>query len=172
MSNYRRAYIPGGHYFFTVVTHNRIGLFSNEQNIDRLRGAFRHVIKKHPFAIDAIGILPDHIHAIWRLPDGDANFSLRWRLIKHFLSIHVAGKLNQRGEKQVWQRRFWEHQIRNEEDWRNHMDYIHYNPVKHGYVTHPSEWPYSSFGRAVEKGWYDPDWGYSIPVNIEKMDAE
>ncbi|WP_305906783.1 transposase [Methylomarinum sp. Ch1-1] len=144
MSHYRRAYIPGGCYFFTAVTHHREAWFSTQENVDRLREAFRHVKNRHPFAIDAIVVLPDHIHTVWRLPDGDADFSLRWRLLKHYVAIKLSNGTNNRGEKQFWQRRFWEHVIRGETDWRNHIDYIHYNPVKHDYVTTPAQWPYSS----------------------------
>ena len=172
MSQYRRAYIAGGHYFFTVVTFGRLELFSCQENVNRLGDAFRHVKRKHPFAIDAIVLLPDHLHAIWRLPEGDADFSLRWRLIKHYLARGVNCPTNQRGEKQVWQRRFWEHLIRDEADWRHHVDYIHYNPVKHGYTNSPMEWANSSFARAVANGWYERDWGCGEPDNIRDIEFE
>ncbi|MEA3411324.1 MAG: transposase [Pseudomonadota bacterium] len=172
MSNYIRAFVPGGCFFFTVVTHARQPFFANGNHVDRLREAFRRVMEKHPFAIDAIVILPDHLHTIWRLPDDDSDFGSRWRLIKHFVASGIEGTTNRRGEKQVWQRRFWEHVIRNDEDWRNHMDYIHYNPVKHGYTETPAEWRYSSFLRSVDKGWYEPDWGSAMPANIEAMELE
>jgi hypothetical protein len=90
-------------------------------------------------------ILPDHLHSDWRLPDGDSDFSLRWRLIKHYVAAGMPAPTNRRGEKLVWQRRFWEHAIRDEDDWRRHVDYVHYNPVKHGYVSRPEDWPWSSF---------------------------
>ena len=172
MSRYRRIIAPGGCFFFTVVTHERRRYFENEGNVDRLREAFRHVIEKKPISIDAIVILPDHLHTIWRLPDGDADYSLRWRLIKHFVAIGIHSNTNHRGEKQIWQRRFWEHSIRNERDWHNHMDYIHYNPVKHGYVENPAEWKHGSFSTAVSKGWYDETWGCSAPRNIDGMELE
>jgi len=148
MSDYRRAYIPGGCFFFTVVTHHRQPLFAEGRNIDRLRDGFRRAMAKHPFRIDAIVILPDHLHSVWRLPEGDADFSLRWRLVKHYLAAGVPAATNRRGEKLVWQRRFWEHAIRDEEDWRNHIDYIHYNPVKHG----PRETPRGLGLELVRKG--------------------
>jgi len=172
MSNYRRSFTPGACFFFTVVTHKRINYFSNKSNINLLRKAFHYVKNKHPFAIEAIVVLPDHLHTLWQLPENDSNYSLRWRLIKHYVSSHIKTSSNHRREKQVWQRRFWEHEIRNEIDWRNHMDYIHYNPVKHGYVTLAQEWEYSSICKAMEKGWYDKSWGCTSPSNIDGMELE
>jgi putative transposase len=172
MSDYRRAFVPGGCFFFTVVTHTRQHLFDEAENVDRLREGFRRTMKKHPFKIDAIVILPDHLHTIWRLPENDSNFSLRWRLIKHYLATGVSATTNHRGEKLVWQRRFWEHVIRDEDDWRNHVDYVHYNPVKHGYVGHPGAWRWSSFERASRRGWYPPGWGEREPQNLCGMDCE
>lgn len=159
MSEYIRARQPGGAYFFTVVTHERQPLFADPAVVERLRLAFRRVMAERPFEIDAIAILPDHLHCLWRLPPGDADFSERWRQIKRFVSVGVAAETNRRGEKAVWQRRYWEHLIRDEEDWRRHCDYIHYNPVKHGYVASPADWSHSSFSRAVGRGWYDQEWG-------------
>ena len=172
MSDYRRAFSPGGYFFFTVVTYKRQKLFLNENNIIILRKALRHVKNNNPFEIDAIVVLPDHIHTIWRLPQDDSNYSLRWRLIKHYVSTHIDATINHRKEKNIWQRRFWEHNIRNENDWRNHMDYIHYNPVKHGYVEHPRHWKYSSYSNSFIKGWYDSSWGYSEPLNIQNFELE
>jgi putative transposase len=140
---YRRAFVPGGSYFFTVVTHQRHKLFTCDVSIDLLRHAFRKVMKKYPFSIDAIVILPDHIHCIWTLPPGDANFATRWRLIKTYMtqrmSDYAAAPLIR---PTVWQKRYWEHAIRDETDFRAHVDYIHYNPVRHGYVRMPvtSDW--------------------------------
>ena len=172
MSEYHRTFAPGGCFFFTVVTHRRQPHFANENNVKRLREAFVRVKAKHPFIIDAIVILPDHLHTLWQLPDGDSNYSLRWRLIKHYVSTGLQTDTNHRDEKQVWQRRFWEHTITDERDWRNHMDYIHYNPVKHGYVHSPADWKSGSFSRAVDIGWYDNDWGAFEPENILGMDVE
>jgi len=172
MSQYRRAFIPGGCFFFTLVTHKRHKYFAEKNNVNRLREAFHRIKQKHPFTIDAITILPDHLHTIWRLPNGDTNYSLRWRLIKHFVATGIKNNSNHRNEKQIWQRRFWEHVIRNEKDWRNHIDYIHYNPVKHGYVSCPSAWQYSSYSHALNKGWYETNWGHSLPENIRGMNLE
>lgn len=172
MSDYRRAYIPGGCFFFTLVTHHRQTLLAEERNIDRLREGFRRTQAKHPFQIDAIVILPDHLHSVWRLSDGDTDFSLRWRLIKHYLATGISATTNGRGEKMVWQRRFWEHAIRDEAAWRNHIDYVHFNPVKHGYVRRPGDWRWSSFERAQEHGWYAPGWGEIDPANLRGMSLE
>ncbi len=176
---YRRSKQTGGCYFFTVVTYQRQPLFSIPENIDRLRIAFKREIKKHPFTIDAIVILPDHLHALWRLPVGDNDYSTRWSRIKRYFSTGCIGvrkeqsasQLNKR-EKPIWQRRFWEHLIRDETDWRRHMDYIHYNPIKHALAQSPSEWPHSSFKQCVEKGWYQPEWGAYEPENIKDIEYE
>jgi len=172
MGNYRRVYQEGGCYFFTVVTYQRKKILAQPVNIERLRYAFKKVMDKRPFEMDSVVILPDHIHCIWNLPEGDADFSTRWKLIKRNFSAGIAAPVTKRGEKKVWQRRFWERMIRNEEDWRRHVDYIHYNPVKHGYAIRPSDWQYSSFSRAVERGWYSQDWGNHEPGNIKGVDWE
>ena len=157
---YRRLYKSGACYFFTVVTENRAPILID--NIDRLRSAFRLCLSRYPFEIEAIVVLPDHLHTLWRLPDGDSDFSKRWMVIKRKFSSGLAtadissSKLKKR-EKGIWQRRFWEHCIRDEDDWRNHVNYIYFNPVKHGYVDEPQEWLYSSYHKAVRKGWHDAD---------------
>ena len=164
---YRRAWIAGGSFFFTVVTAERRPLFASTEAVELLRLAFRAVRSRHPFDIDAIVVLPDHLHCIWSLPSGDADFATRWRLIKTWFTKHCdpawrtvpdrvqSGKC----EQALWQHRYWEHALRDEADRDRHMDYIHFNPVKHGLVTSAKEWPYSSFHRYVESGWYPPDWG-------------
>ena len=150
MTNYRRNYVDGGTYFFTVNLADRKQKLLIEQ-VDILREAFRVVKKAHPFQIDAIVILPDHLHTIWTLPENDHDFSLRWRQIKSNFSRHLEKQESisksrlQKQERGIWQRRFWEHTIRNEEDFIHHVDYIHYNPVKHGYVKQMEDWCYSSF---------------------------
>ncbi|MGO8754265.1 MAG: REP-associated tyrosine transposase [Gallionellaceae bacterium] len=172
MSEYRRAFLAGGCYFFTVVTHERRPWLTGESAIERLRQAFRRVMEDRPFAIEAIVILPDHLHCIWQLPKGDNDFPERWRQIKRFVSVGMKSPLNARREKTLWQRRYWEHLLRNEEDWRHHMDYIHYNPVKHGYSKRPVDWPYSSFRQAVARGWYEASWGEQEPAAIAGMGFE
>lgn len=169
MSQYRRYYQSGGNYFFTLVSYHRRPLFSNPENVNRFKIAINKVKKKYPFSLNAIVMLPDHLHCLWKLPENDSNFSTRWRLIKRYFSIQIMTSLNHRKEKKIWQRRFWEHVIRNENDWQKHMDYIHYNPVKHGLVTSPGDWAYSSFKYWVQKGVYGKDWGSMEPVTIRGM---
>ena len=174
---YRRAKFAGGTYFFTVVTHYRRRILCEQQNIDLLRHIFAEVMDNHPFTIDACVVLPDHLHCIWTLPPDDNDFSTRWRLIKGTFSrkcqpcFHgISSSARRRKQEQaIWQRRFWEHAIRNETDHLHHVDYIHYNPVKHGLVSSLHEWPYSSFHRFVDHGIYPADWGTSeitLPENI------
>ena len=168
--DYRRVWQPGGCYFFTVVTHERKPVLTQKQYIRYLREAFTHIRKKRPFLIDAMVILPDHLHCIWHLPEQDSDYSTRWRLVKHYVTrkIHLTDNC----KRKIWQNRYWEHCIRNEDDWIKHLDYIHYNPVKHGYVSSPTEWPFSSFHKAVEKGYYEMDWGKNIDSSILEMNFE
>jgi len=164
---YRRAKTKGGTYFFTVVTHDRRKFLCRPASVSLLREAFRNVMAEHHFQIDAVVLLPDHLHCIWTLPDGDSDFSTRWRLIKSYFTrgcdpvCHSppSASRQKKQERAVWQRRFWEHQIRDERDFTQHVEYIHYNPVKHGLVKAPKDWPYSSFHRAVRRGIYSEEWG-------------
>jgi len=164
---YRRAFLPGASYFFTVVTEQRRPVFAAAAAVDVLRNAFRTIQSRRPFELDAIVIMPDHLHCIWTLPPDDADFSTRWRLIKtHFtkhcdpaLHSHANSSRLARTEKAVWQHRYWEHLLRDETDYARHVEYIHYNPVKHGYVASAIEWPHSSFKRYVDAGIYAADWG-------------
>ncbi len=168
---YRRDRTAGGSYFFTLVTFDRRPILID--NIARLRQAFRHVRQNHPFSIEAIVILPDHLHAMWSLPEGHSDYSTRWHLIKRFFSIGFSNSSpNTRGEKAIWQKRFWEHRIRDSDDWRHHADYIHYNPVKHGYVQSPIQWRYSSFHRFLAEGIYSPNWGESEPSGPDIQTGE
>lgn len=173
---YRRSISPGSSYFFTIVTHNRRPILWQPENINLLRDSFKRVITKHPFTIDAIVILPDHLHCLWTLPPEDADFSTRWRLIKSWFSRRcdlqyqgqVSASRQNKQEKAIWQRRFWEHLIQDEQDFNRHVDYIHYNPVKHGLVLSPKDWQHSSFHRYVQRGVYDPDWG-SSPLVFDSL---
>jgi len=168
---YRRANVKGGTYFFTVnlAERNKPLLIDH---VDILRNAFSRVQKQRSFKIDGIVILPDHIHSIWTLPKNDFDFSTRWRLIKSGFSkkLPKTERINQsrqnKKERGIWQRRFWEHQIRDENDFIRHMDYMYYNPVKHGYVNNVKDWPHSSFHRDVKNGIYDEGWGSEVVVNI------
>ncbi len=164
---YRRAFVPGGSYFFTLVTWQRKPIFDNADAVNILRNAFRAVRATRSFEIDAIVILPDHLHCIWTLPADDADFSTRWRLIKTRFTKHCDRTLLSppttvnKNKKQplIWQNRYWEHLLRDPRDFESHVDYIHYNPCKHGLVEKPSDWLYSSFHRFVERGVLDKDWG-------------
>ena len=163
MTSYRRNYLDGGSYFFTVnLAERRSRLLTD--NIGLLRAAFRYTRTRHPFSVDAIVVLPDHLHAIWTLPPGDADYALRWRLIKTYFSRGlVAGERRSKsriakGERGIWQRRYWEHTLRDESDYACHADYIHINPVKHGHAQRVVDWPYSSFHRFVRLGIYPAGW--------------
>ena len=178
MADYRRLYIKGGTYFFTVVTQGRRPLFSDPQRVRRLGEIMKAVMDKQPFTTEAFVVLPDHLHCIWSLPEGDSDFSSRWKQIKYRFSIHYEGEfkksqsMSRKKEKGLWQRRFWEHWIRDQEDFNRHVDYIHYNPVKHGLVRRPADWVHGSFGGFLEKGIYPEDWGASFPTSIKGLDLE
>jgi putative transposase len=162
MVRYRRNFIPGGTYFFTVtLADRRETVLVN--HIGALRGAFRVTRRERPFTIDAIVILPDHLHAIFSLPPNDADFSGRWRRIKGAFSnalidAGIGLRRHRNGDLQLWQRRFWEHTIRDESDFSRHVDYIHFNPIKHGLVPRVRDWPHSSFHRYVREGLLPDDW--------------
>ena len=182
MPEYRRSFIPGGTYFFTVVTYHRLPILVTEESRKVLRLAWMDVKRRFPFSTDAICLLPDHAHCIWTLPEGDANYSLRWGEIKRIFSTAYQKMIRvneprslsreKRREAAIWQRRFWEHTLRDEEDLQRHMDYIHYNPVKHGLVERVSDWKWSSFHRYVRMGWYDAGWGAGLEDNINIMGGE
>jgi len=157
MTSYRRAKAPGATYFFTVNLARRDSTLLVDR-IGELRDSMRYVRTRHPFTIDAMVVLPEHLHALWTLPPGDADHSLRWRLLKACFSRRIpAGECRgksrvAKGERGLWQRRYWEHLIRNEDDLHRHVDYIHGNPVKHGHVECVADWPYSTFHRYVAEG--------------------
>ncbi len=174
MPEYRRAFVPGGTFFITLVTHNRRPLFQDTDNVAHLRQSIRFVKVDMPFDLPAAVVLPDHLHMLMALPDGDADFSKRIGRIKarftKSLSGHAQSMEQEVGgahptpsrakhrEAGVWQRRFWEHTIRDDRDFQAHLDYIHFNPVKHGVSACPHSWPHSSFRRWVESGAYEPTW--------------
>ena len=161
---YRRAQAPGGTFFFTVALADRKSdlLVSH---IDALRTATRNVRVRHPFEIVAMVVLPDHLHAVWQLPEGDGDYAKRGSLIKANFSRalpkheHVNNSRLSKRERGIWQRRYWEHQIRDEHDLQAHVDYIHHNPVKHGYVAKAVDWPHSSLHRYIRLDWLAADWG-------------
>ena len=165
---YRRLKIPGATYFFTVVTHDRRPLFRDPSAVALFKAGVNRIQSRHPFTVDATVILPDHIHTLWTLPDGDANFSTRWRLIKEaFTKAYIrdhplpepSASRRAKGEQPIWQRRFWEHVIRDDADYAAHADYIHYNPVRHGLVSAARDWPHSSFADWVARGALGEGWG-------------
>ena len=173
MTDYRRVYISGATWFFTVNLAERRNNSLLVEHIDLLRAAFLYVKKRKPYTINAAVIMPDHLHCIWTLPAEDADFSVRWNLLKGYFSRGIPKVENisqswiKRRERGLWQRRFWAHLLTSQEDFNNHMDYIHWNPVKHGLVNRVMDWPYSSFHRFVAHGVYPNAWGHSGAFNIE-----
>ena len=168
MSRYRRSNVAGATYFFTVVAYRRQPILTDDAFRRALHDAILRVRARYPFTVDAWVLLPDHLHAIWTLPAGDADFGVRWGWIKRLVTRAVAADYERadwqdasrlaRRESTIWQRRFWEHQIRNDADYAAHMDYVHFNPVKHGLVGRVADWPHSTFHRLVKAGVYPPDW--------------
>lgn len=164
MPDYRRARVPGGTYFFTVNLQERTGNDLLIREIDLLRKAIRRVRSLHPFQIDAWVVLPEHMHAVWTLPSGDHDFSLRWRLLRSLFTRQLPctesnSMVRQaRGERGIWQRRYWVHLIRDERDYAAHVDYVHVNPVKHGLVKAAAAWSYSTFHHYVRQGVYPLNW--------------
>ncbi|TVZ40044.1 putative transposase [Alteromonadaceae bacterium 2753L.S.0a.02] len=174
MTEYRRSYAAGGTYFFTWVSHQRRPIFIDESAVNALRNAVRDIRSNAPFDIDAWVVLPNHIHCVWTLPRGDANYSKRIGQIKSRFNFYAGSRFNnpeinsasrrKKSESTIWQRRFWEHQIRNDLDFQRHVDYVHFNPVKHGVVKRVAEWPYSTFHKYCERGIYARDWaGEGVP---------
>lgn len=169
MPNYHRMYIPGGIYFFTVVTYKRLSFLTHSTVRENLRASWRIVQEELPFSLIALCLLPDHLHCMWKLPKNDTDYSTRWQKIKKYFSrtvdrsilpsVNSTQSRKSKREVPVWQRRFWEHTIRDQEDYNRHFDYIHFNPVKHGYVQNVIDWPWSTFHRYVSQGIYDPNWG-------------
>ncbi len=181
MSNYRRSLEAGGLYFFTVVTYKRRPFLTGDVARAILKEAFTEVLSERPFTMPACCLLPDHLHCIWRMPDGDCDYSTRWALIKRRFSqayTAVDGPVpgqsaSRRKERElgIWQRRFWEHRIRDERDYANHVHYIHYNPVKHGWVQRVEDWPFSTYHRFRQRGAYEAfDWSpFRNPEAMEGM---
>ena len=175
MPDYRRAWHPGGTFFFTVNLLQRQGNDLLTRHIETLRDSVRRVRKLYPFHIHGWVVLPEHLHCVIELPPQDVDFATRWRLIKMVFSKAIprterlSAVRTRRGERGIWQRRYWEHLIRDEADYRAHMDYVHINPVKHGLVERVADWPYSTFHRLVADGVYPLDWagGFETVVGYE-----
>jgi putative transposase len=182
MPEYRRAKLEGGTFFFTVITYHRKRILTGERERNILRTAWMDTKERFPFNTMAICLLPNHLHCIWQLPENDSDFSVRWKEIKrlftkaYLLDIGPGEKRNsshiKQGEAAIWQRRFWEHTIRDELDFNRHVDYIHHNPVKHGLVKSVGDWPWSTFHRYVREGFYQPDWGSSEELPDDMLIGE
>jgi putative transposase len=168
MPHYLRAR-TGSTFFFTLVSFDRRRILCDESIRRSLRTAILNLRITRPFSIDGWVLLPDHLHCIWTLPEGDNDFSMRWSLLKRSVSRFSSdvaldsdlrkASARKRRESTIWQRRFWEHQVRDEHDFERHLDYIHFNPVRHGYVKRAVDWPYSTIHRYVRQGIYPSDWG-------------
>ena len=179
MTNYRRANFEGGYYFFTVVTYRRRPFLIDEPARSCLRAAWEHTKQRSHFRVVALCLLPDHLHCIWKLPDGDGDFSLRWSLIKAGFTrryLRAGGaeygqcpSRNRKRERGIWQRRFWEHQIRDEQALQRHIDYVHYNPVKHGLVERVEDWPWSSYHKYVREGIYGKSYWDDVRSECEAL---
>jgi putative transposase len=160
---YRRDLTLGGTWFFTVNLARRDSALL-VTHIGHLRNVVRRVRQRHPFVIEAMVVLPDHLHAIWSLPEGDNGYAMRWGLIKAGFSkglplqeIRSASRVG-KGERGIWQRRYWEHRIRDDRDLESHVAYIHHNPVKHGHAITARDWPHSSIHQYLRQGIIHPDW--------------
>ena len=164
MTDYKRADFEGGYYFFTVVTCQRQRLFAEQRARRCLRTAIRKTKGRYPYETIAFCLLPDHMHCVWKLPEDDADFSMRWALTKSsFTRMYldcggcerpVSRSRASKRERGIWQRRFWEHQIRDEKDLQRHVDYVHFNPVKHALVEKVEDWPWSTYHRYAASGYY------------------
>ncbi len=173
MGDYRRNYVPGGTYFFTVVAHRRKQILISALSRRCLREAITRVQEERPFTLFAIALLPEHLHCVWILPPGEADYSTRWSFIKSvFTKAYLRGggketmptnEQRNQNSRGVWQPRFWEHTCRDHDDLKRCVDYLHWNPVKHQLVRRASDYPWSSFHKFVQMGEYSPDWGSEDP---------
>jgi putative transposase len=182
MSEYRRWYVAGGTFFFTVVTYNRRRILTAPEGRRSLRNAMLKIKRRRPFQQLAISLLPDHLHAIWILPPGDGDYAIRWKRIKeeftrYWLNVtqgsecQVTASQQVRGERGIWQPRFWEHTILDATDLEAHFDYIHWNPVKHRLVNRLADWPWTTFHKYVRMGHYAPEWGSREPKTYDHIES-
>jgi len=182
MPNYIRLREEGGTFFFTVVAHQRRAFLTKPLARQCLRSAWLETQERFPFETVAVCLMPDHLHTIWALPEDDSDYDKRWLYLKaRFSRMYrqnggvegwCSASRRRRKERGFWQRRFWEHKIRDDEDLRHHFDYVHYNPVKHELVEWPEQWPWSTFHRYARMGWYGADWGSSLIDSIKGMECE
>lgn len=182
MPDYRRFRLEGGTYLFTVVTFQRRPILTTEVARRLLHLSWVETQNQFPFKTIAVCLMPDHIHCLWKLPEGDADYSTRWNRIKGFFSkkyLKEVGKVaelsslqSKRREAGIWQRRFWEHTIQDGDDLDAHLDYIHYNPVKHGFVDKPVDWKWSSIHRFIQNGFYDNKWVGGDEGKLKLLDLE
>ena len=163
MVQYRRNFVRGGTYFFTVTLKNRRASLLVD-HAELLIAAIRRVRDLHPWQTDAMVVLPDHLHAIWTLPDGDANYPVRWRMIKALFTKNLCDQTGTEGTP--WQSRYWEHTIRDDHDLTQHVAYVHYNPVKHGHVARPVEWRWSTVHRYIRDGLVPADWAVTSELSV------
>ena len=180
MPDYRRSLVEGGTYFFTVVTYGRLPILTTEHARKILHQSWVEVKEKFYFETVAVCLLPDHLHCIWKLPEGDANYPVRWKEIKRRFTIRYLKEVGpgeerilsrqKKHEAAIWQRRYWEHTLFEQVDFEEHLDYIHYNPIKHGFVTRAIDWPFSSFPRYVKEGIYEADWAGGEIGRIQGLD--
>jgi putative transposase len=178
MPDYRRLRIKGSTVFITLVTFNRSPFLVSSISLQTLKYTWKTVGKAFPFTTDAVCVLPDHLHMMITLPENDSDYSLRIREIKRLFTRRYTASVGEvafrnysridKKEATIWQRRFWEYTIRDEQDYENHFNYIHYNPVKHGLVKNVSSWPWSSFHRHVRMGIYEPGWGDDLVLDDQK----
>jgi putative transposase len=167
----RRLYVPNAHYFITAVTQARLPPFADEANVDLLRVTMRRAKEYHPFKMQAYAFMPDHLHLLILVPE-TTNISKLLQSIQRNFTRNYKGERGITEATHLWQRGFWDHVIRDDRDFENHFHYIHYNPVKHGYVTQPGLYSHTSFHEYVKRGWYEPGWGSSEPEEIAGMDFE
>jgi putative transposase len=179
MPNYRRIHASGGTFFFTVVTNERLPVFSSDSSVMSLISVIEKTRNDHPFEEIAYCILPDHLRCIWKLPENDSDFSIRWQKIKARFTIEnkpqpgmegdISDSRRKKRERGIWQRRFWEHTIIDESDLVRHINYIHFNPIKHGLVKELVDWRWTSFHKYLKDGYYDEAWGHIEPLGLEDL---
>ncbi len=182
MPNYIRLREEGGTFFFSVVTHERRAFLTEPLARQCLREAWRETCARYPFETHAVCLMPDHLHTIWAMPEEDTDYDRRWRHLKARFSFRyrreggAEGRRNTsrrtRNECGYWQRRYWEHKIRDDNDFSRHFHYVHYNPVKHGLVEWPEQWPWSTFHKYARMGWYGTEWGHTPIEDIKGMECE